>query len=249
MTKVTYTQPDALEEITDPIANFLGYENVKTMTLYNEPEPVRIDVIPFTEYTLHNFEGFDCSQFRQPASYWEDLWEGFLAGDAGNVAIVVGGGAVATGGFAFVVWLFAFGGAGLTGWVGGKKAGNALGRGSTELVDGGDEFERDTDVVGKSRATSAFENENPMAKAHLHSQDKKKISSNTLPPPPPPPAIKASASVIKPNPGFAKTFQKVFMRNNSSMATETELTLAMKLSQKKGNKPARPKADSSFLED
>ncbi|GMH78682.1 hypothetical protein TrST_g5098 [Triparma strigata] len=251
MTKVTYTQPDALEEITDPIANFLGYENVKTMTLYNEPEPVRIDVIPFTEYTLHNFEGFDCSQFRQPASYWEDLWEGFLAGDAGNIAIVVGGGAAATGGFAFVVWLFAFGGAGLTGWVGGKKAGNALGRGSTELVDGGDEFERDTDVVGKSRATSAFENENPMAKAHLHSQDKKKISSNALPPPPPPPppAIKASASVIKPNPGFAKTFQKVFMRNNSSMATETELTLAMKLSQKKGNKPARPKADSSFLED
>lgn len=302
MTKVTYTQPKVLEDITDPIANFLGYENVKTMTLYNEPEPFRIDVIPWTEYTLHNFEGFDCSQFRQPVDYWEDLWMGFLAGDAGNVAIVVGAGSVATGGFAFVIWIFVFGGsaggAGLRGWVGGGKGGKGgeRGRGDSKEVEGADDFGRDTEdlggVGGKNRATSAFENTNPMASAHVHGGSRgkkggagkkweKKWAENHKawywenaegtstwtqpaewvdePLPPPPPAGRKS-SMMEPKLGVVKTFQKIFLRKNSSMATEKELELVMEMSHKPGKgrggkkqqKPIKEEEeveerDSSFL--
>ena len=73
MTNVQYTQPDELREWTDPVSNFLGYEQVDTITLYNEPSRIGIDVVPYTEYTLHNFEGFDCSMLRkvrQPAAQY-----------------------------------------------------------------------------------------------------------------------------------------------------------------------------------
>ncbi|GMH53145.1 hypothetical protein TrRE_jg12082 [Triparma retinervis] len=186
MTNVQYTQPDVLREWTDPVANFLGYEQVETITLYNEPSRMSIDVIPYTEYTLHNFEGFDCSMLRKPPTYWENLWEGFLQGQAKDVAIVVSGGVAtvaATGGSMYLAYIVFVGGgfAGAKALRGAGKKGGAGGEEDDDDTFGLDEVQVGMDdgrsKMGRlQKMGSSFNFLNPMR--------------NAPPPPPPPPEQK-----------------------------------------------------------
>ena len=208
MTKVTYTQPDVLEDYTEPILNFIGYDSIKMMTLYSSPEPPRIDVIPYTEYTLHNFEGFDCSKLRQPKDYWENLWEGFLLGDTSAIATVVGGGVVATGALGYAIWVLALGGAGCAGFktvCGVKKS------------------------VVKERRTSEFEGENPMVEANHEER------GDSLPPPLPPPPTEESGGFFGLKTFFAMFLRSDSTRaRNSSLNRAMEMATKKGVTTKSG---------------
>ena len=225
MTNVQYTQPDELREWTDPVANFLGYEQVETITLYNEPSRMSIDIIPYTEYTLHNFEGFDCSMLRKPPTYWENLWEGFLQGQAADVAIVVSGGVAtvaATGGSMYLAYVVFIGG----GFVGMKAL-----RGGGRTGDGGEEGVEEEEVEVevridqkranmKKRMSSSFNFLNPMRKA--------------APPPPPPPPEKKKRKTLKEKIDLDTSKKNIFqmfglIAGRTDDPTETELEMAMNM--------------------
>jgi hypothetical protein len=167
-----------------------------------------IDVIPYTEYTLHNFEGFDCSMLRKPPTYWENLWEGFLQGQAKDVAIVVSGGVAtvaATGGSMYLAYIVFVGGgfAGAKALRGAGKKGGAGGEEDDDDTFGLDEVQVGMDdgrsKMGRlQKMGSSFNFLNPMRNgeggggggggATLSTTQPPyfDFSSPTNPPPPPP---------------------------------------------------------------
>jgi len=218
MTNVQYTQPDELREWTDPVTNFLGYEQVKTITLYNEPSRMGIDIIPYTEYTLHNFEGFDCSMLRKPPTYWENLWEGFLQGKAKEVAIVASGGVAvvgATGGSMYLAYVMFMGG-GLLGTRALKSPG------AKKQVEG--EKGEENEEPSIERQTSNFNFNNPMRKKNVE-----------LSPPPPPLPQRLEKKRIDLDSSKKHIFQLFgLFAGRRDDPSEEEFEMAMKMAEKKG---------------
>jgi hypothetical protein len=101
MSHVSYARPEAIADFYDPVMNFIGFDDVTKITLYNNAEPVAIDVLPYNEVTLHNFEGFDCAMLRTDPTVWESYIENLLRGDPAAVGATVGAGVAVVAGTSY----------------------------------------------------------------------------------------------------------------------------------------------------
>jgi hypothetical protein len=227
MTNVEYSRPESMADFVDPVMNFIGFEEVETITLYNNPNHVAIDILPFYEATLHNFEGFDCASLREDPNVWESYVESLLKGSpaaVGGTAVV---GVAVVAGISYMLYA-------------------AFGAGAAGLILGGYGAKKALDSAPLNRAgksDSVFEGANPIARVSSDrmsggSRNGSKSSHHPAPPPPPERNSSFDDDDIDESSGTEKvksvkglvTLGKNFLRKDSGRADEDELNRAMEMS-------------------